>query len=69
MCHEARRNSPSVAVCSPTSCCILTTSRIASSSIAAQRLVVDAVVGVIVTGLQQLGRPQEAADMVGAVGG
>ena len=33
MCHEARRNSPSVADCSPTSSCLRTTSRIASSSI------------------------------------
>ena len=32
MCHDARRNSPSVAVRSPTSACIRTTSRIASSS-------------------------------------
>ena len=32
MCHEARRNSPSVADCSPTSSCLRTTSRIASSS-------------------------------------
>src|ERR1700729_1208126 len=34
MCQEARRNSPSVALCRPTSCCIWTTPRIASSSIA-----------------------------------
>src|SRR5215216_785933 len=34
MCQEARRNSPSVAVRSPTSSCIFTTSRIASSSTA-----------------------------------
>ena len=34
MCHEARRNSPSVADCRPTSSCIRTTSRIASSSTA-----------------------------------
>src|SRR4051812_17928065 len=33
MCHDARRNSPSVAVWRPTSSCIFTTSRIASSSI------------------------------------
>ena len=33
MCQEARRNSPSVAVRSPTSACIRTTSAIASSSI------------------------------------
>src|SRR6266508_3422579 len=32
MCQEARRNSPSVADCRPTSRCIATTSRIASSS-------------------------------------
>src|SRR6266540_2773331 len=32
MCQEVRRNSPSVADCSPTSSCILTTSRMASSS-------------------------------------
>src|SRR5690242_5915669 len=34
MCHDARRNSPSVADFSPTSRCIATTSRIASSSAA-----------------------------------
>src|SRR5918994_663774 len=34
MCQEARRNSPSVTVRSPTSSCIFTTSRIASSSTA-----------------------------------
>src|SRR5919112_5656264 len=34
MCHDARRNSPSVAVRRPTSSCSLTTSRIASSSTA-----------------------------------
>src|SRR5215470_1516827 len=34
MCHEARRNSPSVADCRPTSSCLRTTSRIASSSAA-----------------------------------
>jgi hypothetical protein len=33
MCQEARRNSPSVADCRPTSSCLRTTSRIASSSI------------------------------------
>src|SRR5580765_1812448 len=33
MCHEARRNSPSVADSSPMSSCILTTSLMASSSI------------------------------------
>src|SRR5438034_541358 len=32
MCQEARRNSPSVADCRPSSSCILTTSRIARSS-------------------------------------
>src|SRR3954467_14643559 len=32
MCHEARRNSPSVAERSPTSSCLRTTSRMASSS-------------------------------------
>src|ERR1700722_12500670 len=32
MCHEARRNSPSVTDCSPTSRCIVTTLRISSSS-------------------------------------
>src|SRR3954449_12014049 len=32
MCHDARRNSPSVAVRSPTSSCIRTTSRMAASS-------------------------------------
>jgi len=34
MCHEARRNSPSVADCRPTFSCILTTSAIAVSSVA-----------------------------------
>ena len=34
MCHDWRRNSPSVAVCRPTSSCIATTSRMASSSAA-----------------------------------
>src|SRR4051794_27676524 len=34
MCQDARRNSPSVAVRRPTSCCIRTASRIASSSTA-----------------------------------
>src|ERR671930_583481 len=34
MCHEARRNSPSVADCRPTSSCVRTISRIASSSTA-----------------------------------
>src|SRR5215208_1447137 len=34
MCQEARRNSPSVADCKPTSFCIRTTSRMASSSAA-----------------------------------
>src|SRR6266511_167851 len=34
MCQEARRNSPSVADCRPTSRCIATTSRVASSSTA-----------------------------------
>src|SRR5437016_6280621 len=32
MCHDARRNSPSVAACRPTSSCIFTIARIASSS-------------------------------------
>src|SRR5918994_404289 len=34
MCHDARRNSPSVADCRPTSSCIFTTSAMARSSIA-----------------------------------
>src|SRR5208282_221097 len=34
MCHEARRNSPSVMPCNPTSSCIFTTLRIAASSMA-----------------------------------
>ena len=34
MCHDVRRNSPSVAACSPTRSCMATTSRIAASSAA-----------------------------------
>ena len=66
MCHDARRNSPSVAERSPTSSCLRTTSRIASSSIAAQLGRVDPAGGVVVARLQQLRRAEQAADVVGA---
>ena len=66
MCHDARRNSPSVADCRPTSSCMRTTSRIASSSIGAQLVGVDPPAGEVVARPQQLGRAQQAADVVGA---
>ena len=66
MCHDARRNSPSVADCRPTSSC--------SCDDVADRLVldlaqlvgVDPVVGEVLARLQQLWRAQEAADVVGS---
>ena len=66
MCQEARRNSPSVTDCSPASSCMRTTSRIASSSACAEAGVVEPAGGVRLARLQQLGRPQQAADVVGA---
>ena len=67
MCQEVRRNSPSVADCSPTSSCIRTTSRIAVVLDRAQLLGVE--VGrrrAAVAGLEQRRRAQQAADVVGA---
>ncbi len=46
MCHDVRRNSPSVTVCSPASCCRRTTSAIAASSARGQLLVGDLARGV-----------------------
>ena len=66
MCQEARRNSPSVADCSPTSRCIATTSRIASSSTARSSSAVIRPAASSPRGVQQRGRAQQAADVVGA---
>ncbi len=66
MCHEARRNSPSVADCSPTSCCIFTTERIASILDRAQLLGATPPGGELLPGREQLGRTQQAADVIRA---
>ena len=66
MCQVARRNSPSVTDWSPTSSCIRTTSSIAASSAAFRPLVVELAGGVRLARLEQLGRAQQAADVVGA---
>ena len=65
MCHDARRNSPSVVDWRPISSCFATMRRIASSSIA-QLVGVDLPGGRVVPRLQELGRTEEAADVVGA---
>ena len=68
MCHDARRNSPSVAERSPTSRWSATTSRDRRVLDAAQLVGVDRAVGEPLPRLEQLGRAQQAADVVGAEG-
>ena len=66
MCHDVRRSSPSVAACRPTSSCIRTTSRIASSSTRAAPPSSIRPSGVLLARLEKRGRAQQAADVVGA---
>ena len=65
MCHDVRRNSPSVAARSPTRSCMATTSRIASSSAARSAGDVDLTGRVRGAGGQQGGRAEQASDVVG----
>ena len=66
MCHDPRRNSPSVTERSPASRCSATTSSIASSSSSRSCGGVDPARGEVLAGLQQGSRAQQAADVVGA---
>ncbi len=66
MCHEARRNSPSVADRRPTASCIRTASRIASSSSPRSSIGSIAAGGEVLARLQELRRAEQAADVVGA---
>ena len=66
MCQEARRSSPSVIARRPTSSCIAIASRIASSSAARSSCAREAALVVRGARLEQRGRAQQAADVVGA---
>ena len=66
ICHEARRNSPSVTDRSPTSSCIRTASRIASSSIARSSSAEIRLRGTVGTRGMELRRAEQAADVIGA---
>ena len=66
MCHDARRNSPSVADCRPISSCLRTISRIASSSTARSASASMRPFAKSSRALQQLRRAEQAADVVGA---
>ena len=68
MCHEARRNSPSVADRRPTSACMRTASRIASSSATRSSSASIAPAAKSRAGVEQRGRTQQAADVVGTEG-
>ena len=65
MCHEARRNSPSVAERSPTSSCIRTASRIASSSILRSSAASIRPAPRLSRASRSRARPQQAADVLG----
>ena len=66
MCHDSRRNSPSVAERSPISSCLRTISAIASSSTARSSSASMTAGGVVLARLQQPLRAEQAADVVGA---
>ena len=66
MCQEARRNSPSVAVCSPASRCIATTPCDRGVLDCAQLGGVEPAGREVLAGGQQALGPQQAADVIGA---
>ena len=66
MCQEARRNSPSVADCRPTSSCILIASGISSSSTARSSAAEILPGREVLTRLQQPLGAEQAADVIGA---
>ena len=66
MCHEPRRSSPSVAACSPIASCMRTAVAHGVVLDRAQLVGLEAPVGVVGARLQERGRAQQAADVIGA---